>query len=186
MNRTALPRLLLSLTLLLALLSVTALVHAAPDAAFDKALQQFGRASGGDHAAIEPAADAFAALLKAEPANPVLLAYTGAATTMKAVTALDPMKKMEFAEDGLAQLDKALALLTPVHDKPLQHGTPGTLEVKFVAANTFLAVPPFMNRAARGHKLLNEVLASPLLAGAPQGFRDAVHKRAAQDQAAPK
>jgi hypothetical protein len=98
---------------------------------------------------------------------------------MKAVTAMAPMDKLAFAEDGLAQLDKALALLRPVHDQPLQHGVPGALEVRLVAANTFLAVPPFMNRAARGGKLLNEVLASPLLAAAPLQFRGAVWLRAA-------
>ena len=33
------------------------------------------------------------------------------------------------------------------------------------------AVPGFMNRAARGAKLLGDVLASPLLAGAPLEFK---------------
>ena len=48
------------------------------------------------------------------------------------------------------------------------------LEVKFVAANTFLAVPGFMNRKDRGLKLLNDVLASPLLAQSPAEFQKAV------------
>ena len=33
-------------------------------------------------------------------------------------------------------------------------GVPGVLEVKLVAASTFLAVPSFMQRSARGAKLL--------------------------------
>jgi putative ABC transport system ATP-binding protein len=80
-------------------------------------------------------------------------------------------------EDGLCRrrpgaLDKALALLTPAHDAPLQHGTPGSLEVtRLTAANTFLAVPGFMNRGARGAKLLQRVLASPLLAASPLPFK---------------
>jgi hypothetical protein len=68
-------------------------------------------------------------------------------------------------------LDKALALLTPAHDAVLQRNLPAALEVKFVAANTFLAVPGFMNRGARGTKLLGEVLASPLFATSPLAFR---------------
>jgi hypothetical protein len=103
-------------------------------------------------------------LLRAEPGNPVLMAYSGASTAMKSGTTMLPWKKMGFAEDGLALIDKALALLTPAHDAPLHRGTPAVLEVKLHAANTFLAVPGFMNRGERGAKLLGEVLASPLLA----------------------
>jgi hypothetical protein len=153
--------------------------RAAPEAAFQAAFVQFSSASAGDAAAVVGAADAFDALLRAEPANPVLMAYAGASTALKATTTMMPWKKMTYAEDGLALLDKALALLTPAHDAPVQHGTPGALEVKFVAANTFLAVPGFMNRGARGSRLLNEVLASPLLAAAPLPFKGQVWMRAA-------
>ena len=152
---------------------------AAPEAAFQSAFTHFSSASAGDKALVEQAADEFDALLKAEPANPVLMAYAGASTAMKAGTTLAPWKKMGFAEDGLAQIDKALALLTLAHDAPIQHGTPGALEVKFIAANTYLAVPGFMNRGPRGTKLLNEVLASPLFAAAPLPFKGQVWMRAA-------
>jgi hypothetical protein len=99
------------------------------------------------------------------------MAYAGAATSMKATTTWLPWKKMSYAEDGLAMLDKALALLTAAHNAPLQHDTPAVLEVRFVAANTFLAVPGFMNRGARGARLLNDVLTSPLLLASPLQFR---------------
>jgi hypothetical protein len=141
--------------------------QAAPDAAFQSAFQHFASASAGDSAEVNPAADAFEALLKAEPANPVLMAYAGASTSLKASTTLLPMKKMSYAEDGLALLDKSLALLTAASD------------AKFVAANTFLAVPGFMNRGARGAKLLTEVLESPLFAKAPLPFKGQVWMRAA-------
>ena len=157
----------------------TGIAIAAPDAAFDSAFRHFIVASGGDKSAVDPAADAFDALLKAEPANPVLMAYAGAAGAMRAGTTSLPWKKMGYAEDGLALLDKSLAMLTPAHDAPIQHSTPGSLEVRFVAANAFLAVPPFMNRAARGAKLLDEVLASPLFANAPLPFQGNVWMRAA-------
>ncbi len=152
----------------------------APEAAFESAFQTFNAALAGNESAIDKAADAFNALLAADPTNPVLMAYAGAATTMKAGATMLPWKKMSYADDGLAQIDKALAMLTPASDAPIQHGTPGTLEVKFTAANTFLAVPGFLNRGARGAKLLSEVLASPLFAGSPLGFKGDVWMRAAQ------
>jgi len=157
----------------------TGIAIAAPDASFDSAFHHFIVASGGDDSAVDAAADEFDALLKAEPANPVLMAYTGAATALRAKTTMMPWKKMGYAEDGLAMVDKAVAMLAPAHDAVVQHGTPGSIEVRFVAANAFLGVPPFMNRGARGAKLLNEVLASPLFEKAPLPFQGTVWMRAA-------
>ncbi|HWK85365.1 MAG TPA: hypothetical protein VNS61_16695 [Caldimonas sp.] len=152
----------------------------ASDEAFQSAFQSFAKASAGDDSAIDAAATAFAALHQAEPANPVLTAYAGASVALQARAALSPLKKMSLADDGLALVDKALAMLTPAHDAPIERGTPGSLEVRFVAANTFLGVPPFMNRGARGRKLLNEVLDSPLFAKAPLPFQGSVWLRAAE------
>jgi len=168
----------------MALSALASLVAAGPagaaaDAPFQSAFQSFVQASAGDKSAIDAAADQFETLLKAEPTNPVLMAYAGASTALKARSTSMPWKKMSFAEDGLAQIDKALAMLTPAHDAPIQRGTPGVLEVRFVAANTFLGVPPFMNRAERGAKLLGDVLASPLFERAPLPFKGAVWMRAA-------
>jgi hypothetical protein len=166
--------------LAVAVLALAGSAWAVPDAQFQPAFEQFVQATHGSDSAIGKSADAFAALLKAEPANPVLMAYAGAATAMKANTTWLPWKKMAYAEDGMAQLDKAVAMLKPAHDAPLQHNLPATLEVRFVAANTFLAVPGFMNRGARGNKLLGEVLASPLLAACPLPFRGDVWMKAAE------
>jgi hypothetical protein len=154
--------------------------YAVPEAEFQSAFVQFSQAQGGDSAAIDKAADAFAALLATEPGNPVLMAYAGAALSMRAKTTMLPWKKMGYADDGLAQIDKALSLLTPAHNAVLQNGTPGALETRFVAANTFLAVPGFMNRGPRGARLLDEVLSNPLFEKAPAGFQNAVRQRAAQ------
>ncbi len=164
-----------------ALVGLTSAAIAVPEAQFNSAFQQFLQASAGDSSAIEHAAEAFSGLVKSEPTNPVVLAYAGAATAMRAGTTWLPWKKMGFAEDGLAQLDKALTLLTPAHEAPVHNGTPAVLEVKFVAANTFLAVPGFMHREERGSKLLGEVLNSPLLANAPLGFKGTVWLKAAKE-----
>jgi hypothetical protein len=151
----------------------------AGDEAFAAAFQQFQHAGSGDEAAIERAAAQFAELSQSAPADPVLLAYAGAAHAQQARTTVLPWRKIAFAEDGLAQIDKALTLLEPAHDRPLHRGTPASLETPFVAANTFLRLPAMFNRQARGAKLLDEVLASPLLAAAPLPFRGAVWMRAA-------
>jgi hypothetical protein len=169
------------ITLLASLVGLGATAFAVPEAQFQPAFKQFIQASMGDTAAMDQAAEAFSGLLKNEPANPVLLAYTGSATAMKAATTMLPWKKMSYAEDGLSQLDKALAMLNPAHDAPVQNGTPGVLEVKYVAANTFLAVPGFMNRHDRGAKLLGDVLANPLFATAPLGFKGTVWLKAASE-----
>ncbi|HEV7913917.1 MAG TPA: hypothetical protein VGP22_09125 [Albitalea sp.] len=156
---------------------------AVPPAAYDTAFQQFQRAAaGGDASTIESAADQFDKLAASEPADPVLLAYSGAATAMRATTTMLPWRKMGFAEDGLAQIDKALAMLAPQHDTLLHHGVPATLEARFVAATTFLRLPSMFNRHARGVRLLDEVAKHPLLAGAPAGFRAAVAKRKQESQ----
>lgn len=163
-----------------AVLALTGTAQAIPDAQFQPAFEHFLAANKGDSSAVDKAADAFADLLKAEPTNPVLMAYAGSTTALRASTVSAPMKKLAFAEDGMALLDKSLALLKPAHDAVVQHGTPGSLEVRFTAASTFLAVPAFMNRKARGTKLLDEVVSSPLLAQAPLPFQGNVWMRAAK------
>jgi hypothetical protein len=163
----------------LLILSLLGSAWAGPAAPLEAAYQEFTLARTGDHAAIERAASAFDTLLKAEPTNPLLMAYAGASASLRATTTWLPWRKMRFAEDGLAQLDKALALLSPAHNTAVPQQVPAALEVRYVAAATFLAVPGFMNRGARGKKLLTEVADSPLLATAPVSFRGDVWLRAA-------
>ena len=151
---------------------------AADAARFEAAFASFQRAAAGDEDAADNAAKQFAALAEADPADPVLLAYSGAATALQARAAVLPWKKMSYADDGLARLDKALSLLQPVHDAPLHRGTPASLEARFVAANTFLGMPAMFNRQTRGRRLLDDVLQSPLLASAPLPFRGTVWLRA--------
>lgn len=175
-NSSSAKKVVLTLVLIVASFAM----QAATDAVFQGAFEQFTKATAGDESATEKAASSFANLLAAEPSNPVLMAYSGASTAMLARTTILPFKKLGYAEDGLAKLDKALALLTAASDEPIQHSTPGSLEVKFVSATTMLAVPEFMNRNARGVKLLSEVVESPLLAKAPLAFRGQVLLRAGE------
>ena len=150
----------------------------ADDISFEAAFAQFQRAMGGDDDAIDNAAKQFTALAAADPGDPVLLAYSGAATALQARAAILPWKKMSYADDGLARLDKALALLQPQHDAPSHRKTAASLETRFVAASTFLGMPAMFNRHARGQRLLDEVLQSPLFASSPLPFRGSVWLRA--------
>ena len=154
--------------------------HAVPEAKFQEAFTQFSHAQGGESAAVERAATTMNNLQRAEPGNPVLLAYAGASTAMLAGTTFLPWKKMGYAEDGMAMLDKALAMVSPNADAVSYGNLPAVLNVRFVAANTFLAVPGFMNRAAQGKKLLGDVLGSPLFEKSPLEFQSVVWLRAAK------
>lgn len=149
-------------------------------ATYAAASAEFQRAAGGDSSAIAGAAQRWQALSAAEPADPVLRVYAGAATAMLAQTTMLPWRKMSHAEDGLAQIDKALAQLGPAHDAPAYRGVPASLEVRYTAANTFIALPALFHRGERGAALLAEVAASPLLEQAPLPFRAGVWLRAAQ------
>lgn len=166
------------LALCLALATLTA--AAAAPGPFSQALEQFLRAEAGERSAIEPAVARWQALSAAEPNDPVLRAYAGAATSMQALTTWLPWRKMSHVDDGMALIDKALAQLSPAHDQPLHRGVPASLETRFVAASTFLGLPPSFNRGARGQQLLDEVSGSPLLDAAPLLFRGAVWLRAGQ------
>ncbi len=186
-KRATLPRLFGLVVLIASLASpIAGRAQAAEAAAFNAAFVEFQRANSGIESAVEAAAERFGALASASPGDPVRLAYSGAATAMRSRTTMLPWKKMSFAEDGLAQIDKALALLSPAHDAPLYRGTPASLETRFTAASVFLALPGVFNRHARGAKLLDEVLASPVLSSAPLQFRGAVWLRAGVEASADK
>ncbi|WP_088281976.1 hypothetical protein [Ideonella sp. A 288] len=164
-------------------LFVAAPAAAVSPQAYADATAQFQRATEGQTSAIDGAAAQWRALSDAEPTDPVLRAYAGAATSMRALTTLLPWRKISHAEDGLALLDKALAQLTPAHDAPAHRGVPATLEVRFTAASTFLSLPSMFNRGARGARLLDEVVRSPLLEAAPMAFRAQVWLRAGLEAA---
>jgi hypothetical protein len=140
----------------------------------------FARADGGDGKAAAEAVAKFGELVKAEPDNPFLLVHMGAATTMQARATVLPWKKMSLAENGMAMQDKAVAMLAPRDDTEVQDGAPVSLRVRYVAANTFLAVPEFFDRKQRGQKLLSEVLGSPLFSTTSVAFRGHVWMRAAK------
>jgi hypothetical protein len=154
---------------------------AAAGASFAEAQQIFMRAQQGQEKDVEPAIAAFEALARAEPRNPVYASYLGSAITLKGRDALMPWNRMKYVEEGLDQLDGALAGLKPEHDKELLRGVPVGMEARLVAANTFMRLPDgIFHRRAQGKKLVADLLKQPALAGAPASFRAAVDAAAAE------
>lgn len=144
---------------------------AATETAFATALATFNRALAGEDAALDIATTQFQALLAADPTQPAFRAFLGSATAMKARTTLLPWKKMGYADDGLAQIDKALAQLTPGHDRQTLGGVATSALVRFTAGSTFVALPSMFNRSDRGARLLDDLRKSAVLAAAPAAFR---------------
>lgn len=173
-----------TLVSLSALATLTALpahaADAAPDTAFTAASTAFQRAVDGDNSAIDQALVQFTTLAQTRAGDPLTLVYAGAATSMQARTTWLPWKKMRYAEDGLAQIDKALALLTPAHDTLLHNNVPIGLETRLTAAGTFLALPSMFHRSDRGRRLLDEVMKHPAFAATPARFQEAARKIAAK------
>ena len=181
---TALPRptfqvAALAAALLIGLAALTG-PACADEAAQRAALATFSQARAGDDGRIEAAAAQLLAVSRGEPGHPLWLAYAGSATALQARTTWAPWKKMAHAEDGLAQIDKALALLGTTHETTLHDGVPVALETKLTAASTFLALPSMFNRGERGRRLLEEVLKHPAYAGTPAAFQEAARKLTAK------
>lgn len=169
------PFLLLALALVLA-----PSAQATNEAAFQGAFSIFEKARGGDSDSIDASQDAFDQLVRHEPDNPLLRAYLGAAETLQGRHALLPWNKMKYTENGLANIDKALQQLEPLHDRKTLRGVPIALETRLVAASTLLAMPGMFNRSPSGHQQLQALLAHPGLLKAPDGFRKAVVNLALQ------
>lgn len=149
--------------------------------AFVAAETAFQKARAGNGAATEQAVSAFEGLAAADaPEAPLYRAYLGAAQAMQGREAWLPWNKVRATERGLDTLDKALRQVGPAHDKVLVRGTPVSLEARFVAASTFVAIPDLIfHRADRGRQMLQDIVKSPLYAGAPAEFRAAVQAAAA-------
>lgn len=147
--------------------------YAAPtaDAGFDAALREFDAAR-----ADEKRVDAAIAALRSLPADPqrqpLQAAYLGSALALQGKAAWMPWNKMKFTEQGLDQIDSALAMLKPEHGAVQVRGVPVALQTRLVAAATFVAVPDgLFHRRADGRKQLAALRADPLLAAAPAAFR---------------
>ena len=170
-----------ALTVALAIGTAVAQSPAAAEASFNDAAIVFQRAAAGEKSEVEPAIAAFEVLARAEPRSPLYAAYLGSAISLKARAAWMPWNKMKYAEQGLDHIDRALEALKPDHDRHSVRGVPVGLETRFVAASTFIKLADgIFHRQAAGRKLLDDLLRHPGLVAAPESFRRAVQKTAAE------
>ncbi len=154
------------------LLSPVAPAQASTDAVFAAALSQFYRARQGDSGQIEAAIAAFQTAPSSPLHQPLYAVYLGSAQALKGKAAWMPWNKMKYTDQGLDQIDQALAALRPEHDRVLVQGVPLALTTRLVAAATFVAVPDgLFHRRAAGKNLLAELRRNPLLASTPEAFR---------------
>ena len=147
--------------------------YAAPaaDAGMEAALREFDAARADDKR-IDAAIAALRGLPVGPSRQPLAAACLGSALALQGKAAWMPWNKMKFTEQGLDQLDAALAMLKPEHGTVQVRGVPVTLQTRLVAAATFVAVPDgLFHRRADGRKLLAALRADPLLAAAPAAFR---------------
>jgi len=168
-----------------------AFVFGAPAQAMDAATQtavrqQFEQATAGKSGALQASLQQIDELMKAEPGNPLLLAYRGSLTSMQARDTLFPWKKMRYVEDGVADLDRALSLLAKEHAVTPQGGVSVSDMVRLTAATTFVSLPDFMNRGGQGDKLLRGLKGASGFESSPAGYRAAVHMASAIRAAAVK
>ncbi|MFZ6731078.1 hypothetical protein ACO0LG_04055 [Undibacterium sp. Ji42W] len=127
--------------------------------------------------ANQQTASTFNNMLQQEPGNPLLRSYAGAAIAKSSLDKLAKGEKATALEDGTTMVEKALRLS---NDSQTMHGSvPVALEVRFVAASTYLAMPKIMNRHDKGEQLLKDVIDAQQFAQIDVNFRGAVWMRAA-------
>ncbi|WP_444916015.1 hypothetical protein [Microbulbifer sp. TRSA007] len=143
---------------------------AAQDAQME-GLYQKAAAQGG--AAIEDSYEAFKILQKDNPSDPIVLFYLGASETLMAKESWLPWRKVSYAENGIARMDKALTIIEEM-DNPgrSSQGMPQDLLLKGIAATTFTKVPKFFNSFDRGFELYHELMGDPRMGYMPP---DATH-----------
>jgi tetratricopeptide (TPR) repeat protein len=151
----------------------------AAQSAFSEAQFELERAQKGEAGASERANALFKKLTEIEPENPIYLAYYGSSFTLRGRDARAPWEKMKLTEQGLDLLDKAVAMLTPAHDRKRLDGVPVSLHARLIAASTFLAVPPMFNHREAAKAVLSAALSSPVYESAPPGIRAGIQFQAA-------
>ncbi|MDP1605770.1 MAG: hypothetical protein Q8L93_03865 [Rhodocyclaceae bacterium] len=154
--------------------------RADPLADFTAAESIFRKAAAKESSATDEAVRRFEQLSAADsPLSPLFTAYLGAAQTMQGRDAWMPWTKMRATERGLDTLEKALRRLELRHNRELVRGTPVAIEVRLVAATTFIAVPSMFNRYDLGKQALRDAFASPAFAAAPAEVKASLHQQAA-------
>ena len=146
---------------------------AAPDSdpAYQLAMLEFTRAGNGDSSAVQSALDKFVRLKEKYPGDALILARAGSLVTMQARDAWMPWNKMRFAEQGLDQLDQALAAVEKQGQATTGDGISYTQQVDLVAAITFSQLPKFFNRHGQAERLFRKLVNTQEKLTTPAAFQ---------------
>lgn len=116
-----------------------------PGQSLNHARAEYFRDLQGDSAAGRQATKDFQSLLAAHPHNPVLMAYSGSLTLLKAAHTWAFWNKQSLAQQGLAEMDKAVA------------ADPGNLEARFIRGASCWHLPFFFHRKQQAERDLTFV-----------------------------
>jgi hypothetical protein len=130
-------------------------------ARFERAAQLFEQARAGSAAAVAPAQDAFKELLQTEASNPLFIAYYGSTFAMRARDGGAPWQKIRWVNEGVDNIDRALALLGPQDDAKTLRGVSVALETRLVAIATYIPLPALFNRMSVARQQLTVAMSSP-------------------------
>jgi hypothetical protein len=161
-------QLLLTTLLATTLISTTVSAASNPDG---QTINLYYQAAQGNSDATEQAVQALTKHIQQQGATPLSLVYLGAAHTLEGRDALLPWNKMKYVEQGIAKIDKGLALIdrTPGSEEnnEIVMGLPGNLLAQANAATVFAELPDMFSQFDKGYELYLELLANPKLQEAP-------------------
>jgi hypothetical protein len=134
---------------------------------FEKALTVFERSLAGDESVTGVALNQFKILSMTYSDNPLFLAYVGASHTLIGRDAWMSWNQSYYTKKGLKQIDNALKMLKPKHDRQTMHGSPISVETRLIAASTFAQVPKSFNQIEKASGVLKKLFQSPAFKASP-------------------
>ena len=155
-------------------------VVAQQSAVSPEARAEFIRAGGGDTSATDRTEAAFGRLSAANPDDPVARSYHGAALSQQGRDAWKPWTKMKKVEQGLAEIDKALARIVPEHEQALAERLSPAMETRMTAIGTFIGLPDMFHRLESARALIRQTLAHPGFQAVPREQKARIYAWAAQ------
>jgi len=164
----------------MALFSHAVIANQASETLFIHAQAVFERSLAGDESVTAVALNEFKIMSMTFPNNPLFLAYQGACNALMGRDAWMPWNKSSYAEKGLGQIDKALRMLKPEHDREKMRGAPMSVETRFVAVSTFYNVPKFFNYFEKAKTVLNDLLQSNAFDETPPSLQARIYLLAAK------
>jgi len=137
--------------------SVTANANPVPE----QVLVMYELAVTGDKSATKTAFEELSQLRETAPRNTLVNAMLGSVETMLARDAWIPWKKLQYAEQGLNRMDKAIQAVDQADTNDLIFdGIPANIWIKTTVGCTFIEMPQMFDRLASGYELLASTIDS--------------------------